>query len=207
MKITSLFLACGLAAGIAGCSGSESAVVVGSDERGDANQTGTPYSSVSTTDNSDAVDFTKYKTYSWASQVRDEGNTVYFLNDLVFKAMVRDAVDHEMVSRGYTYSPSGGDLLLNFRVFDQPTEIRSNENLGTGYWGANETYAYNTRNQVKLDRGSILVQMIDRNKSVEVWQGYASGLTNGNAFDKDKNKVYTAVGQIFNKYEYRGDKL
>ncbi|UOR06497.1 DUF4136 domain-containing protein [Hymenobacter aerilatus] len=207
MKIASLFLACGLAAGMAGCSSSEPAVVVGSDQRGDANQAVNPYGSVQTTPSPNDVDFTKYKTYSWASQVRNENNTTYFLNDLVFKAMVRDAVDHEMVSRGYTYSPDGGDLLLNFRVFDQPTEIRSNENLGNGYWGTSESYAYNPRNQVKLDQGSILVQMIDRRESVEVWQGYASGLTNGNAFDKDKNKVYAAVGQIFNKYQYRGDKL
>jgi len=192
---------------MAGCSSSEPAVVVGSDQRGDANQTSNPYGSVSSTPTSDEVDFTKYKTYSWASQVRDERNTTYFLNDLVFKAMVRDAVDHEMVSRGYTYQATGGDLLLNFRVFEQPTEIRSNENLGNGYWNTSETYAYNPRNEVKLDRGSILVQMIDFKKSVEVWQGYASGLTNGNAFDKDKNKVYTAVGQIFDRYQYRGDKL
>ncbi|WP_133074289.1 DUF4136 domain-containing protein, partial [Hymenobacter amundsenii] len=131
------------------------------------------------------------------------------LNDLLFKTMLRDAVSNEMASRGYNYMATGGDLLVNFRVFEQPTELKTMDNLGAGYWGAAESYAYdaNRFGEVKLDKGSIIVQMIDRQKGVEVWQGYASGLTDGNVFDKNKDKVYSAVGAIFQKYEYRGDKL
>jgi len=205
MKLHTLLLAFAVTAGMASCSSSAPAVTVGSDQRGGSNQNAGPY--INNTAGTDSPDFSKYKTYSWASQVRDENNTTYFLNDLLFKSMVRDAVDHEMASRGYSYSATGGDLVLNFRVFDQPTEIRTNDNLGNGYWASNEAYPYNSREEVKLDKGSILVQMIDRTKGVSVWQGYASGLTDGDVFNKDKDKVYTAVGQIFNKYQYRGDKL
>lgn len=115
--------------------------------------------------------------------------------------MVRDAVEHEMASRGYTYQPAGGDLVVNFRSFDQPTEITSTSSLGEGYWGTGESYPFNDQHKVKLDRGSILVQLIDRKKGEEVWQGYASGLTDGNVFNKNKDKVYVAVGQIFNQEE------
>lgn len=198
-----LFLPFVFAIGLAGCSGSQPAVVVGSDQRGGNEQNTGTYVNATTGPND--VDFRKYKTFSWASQVRDQSNTTYFLNDLLFKAMVRDAVDHEMASKGYTYQATGGDLVLNFRVFEQPTEIRTNENLGNGYWSSNEPYTYNAREEVKLDRGSILVQMIDRGKGVEVWQGYASGLTDGDAFSKDKDQVYAAVGRIFTRYQYRGD--
>lgn len=187
----------------AGCA-QHSGVVVGSDQRGSANSNAGAGVYASTTN---GPDFSKYKTYSWASQVTNLQNGVYFLNDLVFKGMVRDAVEHEMAAKGYTYQPTGGDLVVNFRSFDQPTEITSNENLGTGYWATDEPYAYDTQRKVKLDKGSILVQMIDRKKGVEVWQGYASGLTNGDAFDKSHDKVYVAVGQIFKEYNHRGDKL
>ncbi len=178
----------------------EPTVTVGSDQRGGSgSDLGTGL------DN--GPDFSKYKTYSWASQITNPQNGVYFLNDLVFKGMIRDAVDHEMAAKGYTYQPTSGDLVINFRSFDKPVEITSSDNLGPGYWDSNESYAYNSQNKVKLDRGSILVQMIDRKKGVEVWQGYASGLTNGDAFDKSKDKVYVAVGQIFKGYDHRGDKL
>lgn len=151
-------------------------------------------------------DFSKYKTYSWASQITNPQNDLYFLNDLIVKDMMRDAVEREMAAKGYTYQPTGGDLVVNFRSFDQPTEIMSNDNLGAGYWASEEPYAYDSQQKVKLDKGSILVQMIDRKKGVEVWQGYASGLTNGDAFDESHDKVYVAVGQIFKEY-HRGDKL
>lgn len=187
----------------AGCA-QHPGVVVGSDQRGSANSNAGAGVYASTTN---GPDFSKYKTYSWASQVTNLQNGVYFLNDLVFKGMVRDAVEHEMAAKGYTYQPTGGDLVVNFRSFDQPTEITSNENLGTGYWATDEPYAYDTQRKVKLDKGSILVQMIDRKKGVEVWQGYASGLTNGDAFDKSHDKVYVAVGQIFKEYNHRADKL
>ena len=204
MKFHTFLLAFAVTAGVAGCSSSETVATVGSDQRGGADQNTGPY--VNMTSDANAPDFNKYKTFSWASQVRDENNTTYFLNDLLFKSMVRDAVDHEMASRGYTYSPTGGDVVLNFRVFDQPTEIKTNDNLGNGYWASTETYPYRADREVKLDAGSIIVQMIDRQKGVEVWQGYASGLTDGNVFDKTKDNVYGAVGQIFSKYQYRGDK-
>ncbi len=205
MNIKHLFFALSLGLLATGCNETKQAVKVGSDQRGANTPTGYIDGSIG----ADSPDFSKYKTYSWASQVQNEQNSTYFLNDLVFKTMLRDAVAHEMASRGYTYQQGSGDLVVNFRVFEQPTELRTNENLGQGYWGASEPYIYNSQRQgeVKLDSGSILVQMIDRQKGEEVWQGYASGLTDGNVFNRDKDRIYQAVGAIFDKYNYRADKL
>ncbi|OGX81166.1 hypothetical protein BEN49_15755 [Hymenobacter coccineus] len=187
-----------------GCA-QQSGVTVGSDQAGRANTaSGSMYPAPA---NPNSPDFSQYKTYSWSSQITNSQNSVFFLNDLLFKTMVRDAVEHEMAAKGYTYQPTGGDLVVNFRSFDQPTEITSNDNLGTGYWDSTEPYAYAGERKVQLDKGSILLQMIDRKKGVEIWHGYASGLTDGNVFDKNKDKVYVAVGQIFKEYNHRADKL
>lgn len=201
--IHSILLVTSFALAATSCA-NQSGVVVGSEQRG-ANQAAANLGYVSNSTNQ--PDFSKYKTYSWASQVTDPKNGVYFLNDLLFKAQIRDAIDHEMAAKGYTYQPENGDLVVNFRVFNQPTEITNNQNLGAGYWSDSEPYSYNNQNKVKLDRGSILVQMADRKMGEQVWEGYASGLTNGNVFDKNKDKVYVAVGQIFQRYDHRGDKL
>lgn len=204
MKASHSFLLLAVFALFASGCASQSGVTVGSDQRGEATNTAAN-TVVNTTTN--GPDFGQYKTYSWASQVSNPQNSVFFLNDLLFKGMVRDAVEHEMASRGYTYQPTGGDLVVNFRSFDQPTEITSTNSLGEGYWGTGEAYPFNDQHKVKLDRGSILVQMIDRKKGEEVWQGYASGLTDGDVFNKNKDKVYVAVGQIFSQYNHRADKL
>ncbi|MFC6223126.1 DUF4136 domain-containing protein [Hymenobacter artigasi] len=201
--IHSFLLLASLTLAATGCA-NESGVTVGSDQRG-TNPAATNAGYISTA--TDQPDFSKYKSYSWSSQITDPQNSVFFLNDLIFKGQIRDAVEHEMAAKGYTYQPDNGDLVVNFRTFDQPVELASNDNLGAGYWSDNERYAYNNRNKVKLDRGSILVQMADRQKGVQVWQGYASGLTDGNVFDKNKDKVYVAIGQIFQTYDHRADKL
>jgi hypothetical protein len=189
-----------------GCA-QQPAVTVGSDQRGDANTNVMVGTGITAPTSPEAPDFSQYRTYSWASQITDPQNGTYFLNDMLFKVMIRDAVEHEMVSRGYTYQPTGGDLVVNFRTFDEPVEITSNTNLGNAYWASTEPYAYNAQNKVSLDKGSILVQMVDREKGVQVWQGYASGLTDGNLFDKNKDKVYVAVSQIFSEYNHKSASL
>ena len=147
-------------------------------------------------------------TYGFASQVDnklDEG--LFFFNDLILKAEVRDAVKHEMDSRGYTHTTGQPDLVVNFRVFDKPAEIQSVDQLGTNYWAAGEVNAYTNPETVRLQEGSIMVHVVDRKTGKLVWQGYASGLMDGNVFSKEGNKIDEAVSMVFDKFDYRADNL
>ncbi len=150
----------------------------------------------------------KANTYGFASQVDnklDEG--LFFLNDLILKAEIRDAVKHEMDSRGYTYTTSQPDLVVNFRVFDKPAEIQSVDQLGSNYWVAGEINGYTNPQTVRLQEGSVMVHLVDRKTGKLVWQGYASGLMDGNVFTKEGNKIDEAVSLVFDKYNYRADNL
>lgn len=153
------------------------------------------------------VNFDQYKTYAWASQVDNKQNGIFFLNDLVLKDLVRHAVSHELDSRGYDYKQDAPDLVANFRVFEGPVEIRGLTGLGDDYWGVNELKDYDDTRTYKLDEGSIIVQLVERESGKLVWQGYASGLTDGNVFDKNEEKINTAVSKIFDEYPYRADNL
>lgn len=149
------------------------------------------------------VDFSKYKTYTWASHVKDETNSSLFLNDLVFKNMVRSAVAYELDAKGYNLVQGpNADLVLNFRVFEEPVEITGMTGLGNNYWASTELYDYDDRRTYQLEKGSIIVQMADKTTGKVVWQGYASGLTDGNVFDKNKDHVATAVSKIFERYPF-----
>jgi hypothetical protein len=149
-----------------------------------------------------------FNTYAFASQVDSKLDAgFFFLNDLVLKADIRDAVKHEMDSRGYRHDPSSADLVVNFRVFDKAATIQGLEGLGSNYWSSGEADRFAMKETVNLKEGSLLVHLVNRQTGEIVWQGYASGLMDGNGFNKDKNKISEAVSMIFDSYNHRADKL
>lgn len=153
------------------------------------------------------TDFSKYKTYAWASQVDsklDEG--FYFLNDLVLKDRIRNAVKFALDGRGYKYTRQSPDLLVNFRVFDKPTSIRGYTGYGTTYFGTEEVREPEDVTTFDVKAGSIIVNLVDTKTGQVVWRGLASGLTNANGFDRDENKIKQAINLIFEPYSYRADK-
>ncbi|MGA0557372.1 DUF4136 domain-containing protein [Larkinella sp. VNQ87] len=152
------------------------------------------------------TDFSKYKTYAWASQVDsklDEG--FYFLNDLVLKDRIRNAVKFAMDGRGYTYTRTSPDLLVNFRVFEKPVTIRGYTGYGTTYFGTKEVREPEDVTTFEVKAGSVVVNLVDTKTGQVVWRGLASGLTNANGFDRSDNKIKEAVNLIFEKYPYRAD--
>jgi hypothetical protein len=153
-------------------------------------------------------DFSQYKTFAWASQVDsklDEG--VYFLNDLVLKDRVRNAVQHELEGRGYKFSRQSPDLIINFRVFDKPTTIQGYSSYGVSYFGTMEMRDPEDVRTFELEPGSLIVNIIDTKTSRMVWRGFASGLMKDNVFNRDDAKIKQAVNLIFNEYGQRADGL
>lgn len=154
------------------------------------------------------IDFSKYKTYVWASQVDNKLDPgLYFLNDLVLKKQVRDAVGFSMDGRGYKFTRQNPDLIVNFRVFDQATTIKGYTSAGSDYFSPGELQSLGDEQDIKVQPGTILINIIDNKTDQAIWQGLASGLTTDNGFDRQQGKIREAVNLIFNKYPYRADKF
>jgi hypothetical protein len=150
------------------------------------------------------ADFSRYKTFYWTSQVDNElDEEFYFLNDLVFKAQIRDAVKSELMGIGYKMDAAAPDLIVNFRVFDKATRIKGREGYGTGYWDGEEYDMISDTTSYPVEAGTLLVSLIDRKKGAIVWHGFASGLINNNQFIKDEGKIREAVNLIFDEYGLR----
>jgi hypothetical protein len=151
------------------------------------------------------ADFSKYKTFYWASQVDmwlDEG--LYFLNDLTMKSMIRDAVKAELMGLGYTLQSDSPDLIVNFRVFDKPVTIKGFEGYGTSYWGGDQRYhAISDTTSYDVEAGTLIVSLADRESGQVVWQGFASGLIENDTFVKEEGKIREAVNMIFEEYNQR----
>jgi len=154
------------------------------------------------------TDFSQYKTYAWASQVDnklDEG--LYFLNDLVLKDLLRKSVGYELDSRGYTKATQSPDLLVNFRVFDKPTTLKGYTGYGTTYWGTEEVREPEDTTSFQVEAGTVIINLVDMKNGAIVWRGFASGLMDGNVFNKKEDKIKEAVHLIFEEYPVRADNL
>jgi hypothetical protein len=178
------------------------------------------------------VNFNEYSTYTWSTQVGGPNGGAMFLNDLILKRKIVHAVAHELDARGYKYSEQDPDLIVNFRVFEESTEIRNVRDIGPGFWGPGEAIIEGTgavpspmrptatmrggsvpkgveaeQAPYRLEAGSIFVQMVDKDTGEVVWQGFASGLTDGNVFSKDEERVNTAVSKIFQQFPHEAPQL
>ena len=155
----------------------------------------------------DDVDFRRYRTYFWASQAlsqRDEGS--YFLNDLVLKSDVRDAVHGELEGRGYRPNESDPDLLVNFRVVGKDVMLRGPNGYGPAYWEKGELFSNDSRrNEIKVNAGTLIISLLDRNAGKVVWEGFASGVIEKNEFKINEGKIREAVNLIFEEYGNRVD--
>jgi hypothetical protein len=152
------------------------------------------------------TDFSKYKTYAWASQVDNRLDPgMYFMNDLALKERIRNAVGYELDGRGYDYSRQSPDLLINFRVFDKAATLRGFSGYGTTYFGTTEVREPEDATTFEVKPGSVIINLVDTKTGQVVWRGLASGLTTNNAFDRRNNKIREAVNLLFNKFNYRAD--
>ncbi len=155
-------------------------------------------------DRSLEADFSKYKTFYWSSQVDtwlDEG--MYFLNDLTMKSMIRDAVKGELMGLGYEMQSNNPDLIVNFRVFDEPVTLKGYEGYGETYWGDERYREPEDTTSYNVEAGTLLLSIADRESGQVVWQGFASGLIENNAFNKDESAIRQAVNMIFDEFDQR----
>jgi hypothetical protein len=152
----------------------------------------------------DNVDFEKYKTFYWASQVDNKvDEDHFFLNDVLLKAQLRDAIKDEMLGLGYQINSNEPDLILNFRVFDKGVQIQNNESYGTNYWGETTMRDVSDNVTYDLEPGTVLVSIADRKNGRVLWHGFASGLIENDTFIKDEGKIKEAVNLIFDEYGKR----
>jgi hypothetical protein len=150
------------------------------------------------------TDFSEYKTFYWSSQVDtwlDKG--MYFLNDLTMKSMIRDAVKGELMGLGYEMQSLEPDFIVNFRVFEKPVTLKGYEGYGTSYWGDERFREVEDTTSYDVEAGTLLLSIADRESGKVVWQGFASGLIQDDAFVKDEGKVREAVNLIFEEFDQR----
>jgi hypothetical protein len=124
-------------------------------------------------------------------------------------ASVNDAVKHsisdELESRGYRESQSSPDLLVTYRVLERQARMKGYLNDDPTMVGSTEVRQPSDTTTYTLEPGTLLISLIDSKSGEVVWDGFASGLSENNAFITNDSKIKESVHLVMEKFEYRGD--
>ena len=169
------------------------------------------YSAVNAQVNSDydkTIDFTRYKTYSFAGWQK---NSDKLLNDLD-KGRILNAFKDEFTARNMTLVKENGDAIVTlYFVIDKKTSTTAytDFNGGMGYgmgrgWGmgvggVGMGSATTTYNEDDYQVGTMVVDVYDGSTKKLAWQGTSQKTINENTKKREKN-IPKAIKALMKKY-------
>ncbi|MBS1200311.1 MAG: hypothetical protein H6R27_989 [Proteobacteria bacterium] len=126
-------------------------------------------------DTNPAANFANYKTFAFYPELATD-RAGY---ESVFTARLKESTRRQMESKGYAYSETNPDLLLNFYAnVEDKQEIRSTPTT-VGYYGYRGYYGYGMQTQqiqtVNYKEGTLTIDLVDPKNKILVWNATAEG--------------------------------
>ena len=161
-----------------------------------------------------SIDFSQYKTYGYYSPLGVENPNYSSLLGQMF----RDAIDAQMLPRGYVKSDNP-DLLINVSArLEDKTKVTTTSDpmmYGGGYYGYRGGmydpwggYGYGTSTHVsQYTEGTVNVDMVDIKQKRMVWEGIAIGRVDEKKKSGElRENIMTGVAEMFAGYPFRAGK-
>ena len=158
-----------------------------------------------------SLDFSQYKTFGYYSPMGIENPNYSSLLGQMFG----DAIDAQMLPRGYVKS-NNPDILINVSArLEDKTQVRTTSDpmmYGGGYYGYRGGmydpwggYGYGTTTHVsQYTEGTVNVDMVDVKQKRMIWEGVAIGRVNEKEKnDELRNDIHTGVAEMFEGYPFR----
>jgi hypothetical protein len=160
------------------------------------------------TDYDRAADFSAYETYGFPDELGTDRAGYATLITTHF----RQAVDHEMQSRGYRYTETQPDLLVNFFAnVRYVTTVRSRPRMWVsyGYYGyrygmysAWPLYAEDV-DTVHYRIGTANIDIVDADRGQLIWEGVAEGRLTSEVMENPQPAIESVVAELFSRYPGR----
>jgi Domain of unknown function (DUF4136) len=166
---------------------------------------GSPGLSKSRVDFDHGTHFSSYKTYSWDDSV-DTPSHDRFPNQLM-QVRVASFIEEALAARGFKRVPSGGELLISFRikVTQEPVFTTFSDGWGPGGWdsgwgwGGGWGSSFSTTTVQTFYSGTLVINMVDANQKKLVFQG-ASTQDISSRPERNARRLGRAVNEILEKY-------
>jgi hypothetical protein len=135
------------------------------------------------------VNFSQYKTYSWAK---------VDASDPLWNDRVKEAVDRELTKKGWNQVPSGGDISIVAvgTTREKPTLRTFYDGFDGWMWSG---FADATTYIENYTVGTLVIDMFDSTTKKLIWRGAASDVVSGKP-EKDDKKLNEAVSKLFDHF-------
>lgn len=152
----------------------------------------------------------QFKTYAWTEKIDNipgdavvvsPGGVMLFNNEST-RSHIKEAIRYELDARGYKPSDANADFLVHFSVLEQPTELVTYNGYRVIQNGLDTVRTPENLERLPVEKGTVLINFIDRKSGQQVWQGYASGILKADMVN-DRSKVRNAIASIFNEFKYK----
>jgi hypothetical protein len=127
-----------------------------------------------------------------------------FFNNKRHKKTIKEAIETQLESRGFTEDTENPDMLVSVRVIDQEEQLRTfNRRTGSGmgqsYLGQGPMGG--NAQMVEVEPGTILLNFMDAESGDIIWQGFASkALEEGDM--RDEETIKRKIGAIFDQFNF-----
>jgi hypothetical protein len=148
-----------------------------------------------------AADVARYRTFGFVEHPDTDRTTYTTINT----RFIKDAVNREMLARGYTPGESP-DLVINFIIGTKDkVESTPGTSVGLGYgrWGYRGFgwgLGFGDRDVRTITEGSLTIDVVDNSKKELVWSGTAAGRLTKKIMNDPQPAIDSAVSAIFAKY-------
>ena len=153
------------------------------------------------------ADFSTFKTYGWVTPLGTDKEGYSTIITSYFKSSVQS----QMAARGYVYSATNPDLLVNFATnVETRTEVYSSPSpsISMGYYGYRGGYGYGIgmpmySNDVSTSHykvGTVNVDILDAARKEIIWEGVLEGKLTKKSMDNPGAAIEQVIAQIFAKY-------
>jgi hypothetical protein len=135
------------------------------------------------------INFSQYKTYSWAKVDTP---------DPLWNDRIKEAVDRQLRAKGWNEVPSGGDVSIVAvgTTHEKPTLQTFYDGFDGWLWSG---FADATTYVENYTVGTLVIDMFDTNTKRLIWRGSASDVLSGKP-EKDEKKVDSAVSKLFEHF-------
>ncbi len=148
------------------------------------------------------ANFAQYRSFGFVQPAGTDTDGYASLNT----ERLRTAARRQMEARGYVYTDSNPDLLLNFNVrFAERSEVLPSAAppwpYRMGFYNGWAGYNQVTYNQ--YTEGTLVIDMADRARRAMVWQGIAVAQGTDRMRNPSEEKLNAVVADVFARYPFR----
>jgi len=137
------------------------------------------------------TNFKTYSSYAFLECERDTGNIC---------TEIYNAIHRQMQARGYKLTTSKPTLLVNYGIFYDNVRYQGYIQPVIKNWVSTQDQSFKYEPvKYSLDKGTLIVSLIDADSDQVVWRGYAAGIFRN---PNNANNYYrNVVRSIFDQYE------